>query len=160
GATLAASEVSAPVAAATGFSSRQLWPYVAGVAAFWPTAARSTQPPPTIAIVDSGIDTSRPDFGGRVIGQVTLTSLARNSPRDGRGHGTFVASIAAGASHGHTGAAPNAPLVSIDVINDAGMATTSDVIAAADWIYQNKDAYNIRVANFSLTGSVASSIQY
>ena len=35
----------------------------------------------------------------------------------------------------------------------------SDVIAAADWIYQNKDAYDIRVANFSLTGSVASSVQ-
>src|SRR5439155_7056709 len=35
-----------------------------------------------------------------------------------------------------------------------------DVIAAADWIYQHKDANNIRVANFSLTGSVAASLQY
>jgi hypothetical protein len=34
------------------------------------------------------------------------------------------------------------------------------VIAAADWIYKNKDTYDIRVANFSLTGSVDSSFLY
>jgi serine protease AprX len=35
-------------------------------------------------------------------------------------------------------------------MNDKGKAMTSDVIAAADWIYQHKDQYGIRVANFSL----------
>jgi serine protease AprX len=48
------------------------------------------------------------------------------------------------------GASPTSKLVSLDVMNDQGMALTSDVIAAADWIYQNRNAYNIRVANFSL----------
>ena len=28
-----------------------------------------------------------------------------------------------------------------------------DVIAAAEWIYENKAAYNIRVANFSPTSA-------
>jgi serine protease AprX len=34
-----------------------------------------------------------------------------------------------------------------------GMAMTSDVIAACNWILQNKAAYNIRIANFSLHSS-------
>ncbi len=35
---------------------------------------------------------------------------------------------------------------------------TSDVIAAADWIRQNKDAFNIRVANFSLHSTAPASV--
>src|SRR5438093_478089 len=69
---------------------------------------------PAIAIVDSGVDASRPDFDGRVIKQVTMTSLPGNSPGDGRGHGTFVAGIAAGSASSYTGAAPSAKLVSLD----------------------------------------------
>jgi serine protease AprX len=69
---------------------------------------------------------------------------------DGRGHGTFVASIAAGNAAGYAGAAPNAKLIDLDVMDDNGVGRTSDVIAAAEWIYQNRAAYNIRVANFSL----------
>jgi serine protease AprX len=50
--------------------------------------------------------------------------------------------------------------VSLDVMDDNGMALTSDVIAAADWILQNKATYNIRVANFSLTSTQPASIAY
>ena len=89
-----------------------------------------------------------------------LTSLPDNSAGDGRGHGTFVASIAAGGAAGYAGASPNAKLVSLDVIDDSGMGLTSDVIAAADWILENKARYNIRVANFSLTGSTPSSFRF
>ncbi len=60
-----------------------------------------------------------------------MTKLATNSAGDGRGHGTFVGGIAAGRGDGYAGALPNAPLVSIDVMHDRGMAMTSDVIAAA-----------------------------
>jgi serine protease AprX len=35
-------------------------------------------------------------------------------------------------------------------MNDQGVARTSDVIAACQWILANKSTYNIRVANFSL----------
>jgi len=34
-------------------------------------------------------------------------------------------------------------------MDDQGMARTSDVIAAAQWILRNKDQYDIRVANLS-----------
>jgi serine protease AprX len=116
--------------------------------------------PPAIAIVDSGIDASRPDFAGRVAAAVDLSSLQPNSPGDGFGHGTFVAGVAAGSAPGYSGAAPTAPIVSIDVMNDAGMARTSDVIRAAQWILANKDRYNIGVANFSLHAAGPSSFRY
>jgi serine protease AprX len=45
-------------------------------------------------------------------------------------------------------------------MDDQGMALTSDVIAAADWIYEHKDAAGIRVANFSLHGTLPSSFQF
>ena len=61
-----------------------------------------------------------------------------------------MAGIAAGGADGYTGATPQAPLVSLDVMDDHGVARTSDVIAAAQWILANKDTYNIRIANFSL----------
>jgi serine protease AprX len=141
------------------YTSNQLWPYASGVAKYWQPASVGGLQAPAIAIVDSGVDASASDFGSRVQ-QVTLTQQAGNSPGDGRGHGTFVASIAAGQADGYAGAAPNAPIVSIDVMDDQGVALTSDVVAAADWIYEHKDEAGIRVANFSLNGTVPSSFQF
>jgi serine protease AprX len=132
--------------------STQMWPYASGVALGWGYPLASAPQAPTIAIVDSGIDPNRADFdnGARVLPQVNLASLTPNSPGDGRGHGTFVAAVAAGSGPGFAGAAPNARILPIDVMDDTGKALTSDVIAACQYILQNKSALNIRVANFSL----------
>lgn len=146
------------------YTSTQRWPYASGAAKFWtqlftgnPSSMANV---PTIAVIDSGVDPSSPDLAGRVLKEVNLTSLPNNSPHDGRGHGTFVASIAAGSGTLNTGVAPNAKLVSIDVVDDTGTGMSSDVIAAADWILANKDQYNIRVANFSLHGSQPSTFRF
>ena len=155
---IAAITVDSPVQLAGGLSNKQRWPFVSGVQKFW--AGGTSAATPTIAIVDSGIDAGRADFGGRVVAQVNMTSLAGNSAGDGRGHGTFVAGIAAGSGDGYAGAAPASKLVSIDVMDDQGMAMTRDVIGAADWILANKDKYGIRVANFSLHSSQANSFMY
>jgi serine protease AprX len=136
------------------------WPYVVGAQKYWSTWTGGPAPAATIAIVDSGIEASRGDFGGRVVANVNLSGLSGNSAGDGRGHGTFVAGIAAGEASGRMGVAPRAKLVSIDVMDDQGMARTSDVIAAADWIIANKSKYGIRVANFSLHSSVPSSFMF
>ncbi len=85
-----------------------------------------------------------------MIAQKVITTLLPNSPGDGRGHGTFVASIAAGSAPGRLGASPASPIVDVDVMDDSGQARTSDVIAGAEWIYENRKSLNIRVANFSL----------
>jgi serine protease AprX len=150
------------------FTSKQLWVPNTGIDKLWnaPLAPNSTKTQsdltaPTIAVVDSGVDTSKvADFGGRVIQQVNLSTLPNNSPGDGRGHGTFVAGIAAGQAPGYAGASPKSNIVSLDVIDDTGTARTSDVIAAAQWILANKDKYNIKVANFSLHASNSSSFTH
>jgi serine protease AprX len=162
-------------------TSEQLWPLAQNFDDLWskdavscatdalgllldPTCVASAEvvapTPPAIAIVDSGIDKDRLDFGGRVVAEMVVVSgTGVNSAGDGRGHGTFVAGVAAGSAPGHAGGAPNAPLVSVDVMDDTGMAYVSDVIAGIDWIIANKAAHNIGVANFSL-GAPAASIKY
>ena len=131
---------------ATTSTSSQLWTHETGVNKLWggPQA-------PAIAIVDSGIDRTHPSFGdgSRIVARQVFGTSA-GSALDGRGHGTFVASIAAGDAPGAAGAAPNAKLIDLDVMDDNGVGRTSDVIAAAQWIYDNRIQYNIRVANFSL----------
>ena len=133
-------------------TSKQIWPTASGVRPLWSQPYKPAPKAPTIAIVDSGIDANRSDFdyGARIKANVVMTQLQPNSPGDGRGHGTFVAGIAAGSAPDNAGASPNSDLVMLDVMDDYGMARTSDVIAAAEWIHENKDKHNIRVANFSL----------
>lgn len=144
----------------SGFTSSQLWPYESGVSSNWsgPKAVTPGPNAPAIAVIDSGIDANRADFGNRVLASVNLSTLPNNTtPGDGRGHGTFVAGIAAGGAPGYTGATPQANLVSVDVMDDEGMAKTSDVIAGCQWVLAHKDQYNIKVANLSLHSSTPSS---
>ena len=157
---VAALTLDAPVRATSTFSNVQSWPYHAELPKLWSKAQRAQLRPPTIAIVDSGIDPRRTDFGARVLERVTLTTSPANTAGDGRGHGTFVASIAAGETPYLAGGAPTAPLVSIDVLDDNGAGTVGDVIAAADWILANRARLNIRVANFSLNASYPSTFLY
>jgi len=155
---IAAITTDAQVQLAGSLSNKQRWPFVSGVQKFWANGTSAATP--TIAVIDSGIDAGRADFGGRVVANVTMTALAGNSVGDGRGHGTFVAGIAAGSGDGYAGAAPASKIVSIDVMDDQGMAMTRDVISAADWILANKDKYGIRVANFSLHSSQPNSFMF
>jgi serine protease AprX len=150
-----AAQPKSAAAALTGWSSTQLWPYASTSAQAW---SKDSDPKfaskvPAIAIVDSGIQ-ARSDFGSRIIASVNMSSLPNNSPGDGRGHGTFVAGIAAGELPGMTGANPAANLVNVDVLTDSGMGLTSDIINACQWILNHKDQYNIRVVNLSLNSSI------
>jgi serine protease AprX len=146
------------------FSSGEVWPSAVGVDQLWPylptTGSHVGTGTPTIAFVDSGIEASRADFGNRVLAAVDMTTLSGNSPGDGRGHGTLVAGLAAGSAPNHAGAAPTAGIVSLDVMDDQGMARTSDVIAAAQWILHNRKQYDIRVANFSLHSASPTSFRW
>jgi serine protease AprX len=143
----------------TAISNFQLWPEVSQVSSFYssPPAA------PTIAVVDSGVDATRvADFGARVIAQPNFVSgnAANTRPGDGFGHGTFVAGIAAGQATGYSGAAPAANIISLDVLDDGGAGTESDVISALNWVYNNQSRYNIRVVNLSLLAGTNASFMY
>jgi len=139
-------------------TSKHVWPTASGVRPLWGNQPATGQKMPAIAIIDSGIEKNRPDFdmGARVIAEQVITKLEPNSNGDGRGHGTFVAGIAAGSAANQAGAAPQANIVSLDVMDDSGMARTSDVISAAEWVYEKRNDLNIRVANFSLHSTMPS----
>jgi serine protease AprX len=143
----------------TALSNLQLWPDVTQVSSFYSAAPAA----PAIAVIDSGIDASRAaDFGARVVMQANFVSgnTANARSGDGFGHGTLVAGLAAGQADGYSGAAPGANIVSLDVLDDSGAGTESDVLSACDWIYKNKTKYNIRVANLSLLAGSNASFMY
>ena len=144
--------------AALPITNSQLWPYAVGAPVDW---TKQSPNAPTIAVVDSGVQDNRADFAGHFLGQINITPVsATNSPGDGYGHGTFVSSIAAGNAPLYAGAAPKASILSLDVMDDQGAATVSDVIKAADWILANKAQYNIKVANFSLHAVNKASVMF
>jgi serine protease AprX len=120
----------------------------------------------TVAVIDTGIQTNR-DFSTepgkpftRIVKAVNLNPDATTNG-DLNGHGTHVAGILAGhggASDGlYSGVAPKVELVNLRVTDDFGMAYESDVVAAMQWIYDNKELFNIRVVNLSINSTVTSS---
>lgn len=111
-----------------------------------------------IAILDSGVYGSHESFSDqRVVYQRDFTGEGRTD--DPYGHGTVVASMAAGASVGgnYTGIAPAAKIINLRVLNGQGTGRTSDAIAAIDWCISNKPNYNIRVINLSLGATAVDS---
>ena len=107
----------------------------------------------TVAIIDSGVQPSVDLPASRIRGFVDFVN-GQTQPYDDYGHGTHVANIIAGngASSGgqYVGAAPNANIVALKVLDANGGGATSNVLAGLDWVLENYAAYNIRVVNLSL----------
>lgn len=105
----------------------------------------------TIAVLDTGVDADHPDLKGQVAGQADFTGAG--SPADDNGHGTHVASIAAGTGAGADGArqgiAPGADILSGKVLDSDGRGQTSWVMAGMEWAVQQ----GADVVNLSLGGA-------
>lgn len=113
----------------------------------------------TVAVVDSGL-VDHSDIESRIIATAKFNSDVK-AASDGYGHGTHVAGIIGGdgsrSSGTYIGVAPKVNLVSVKVGDNQGAGSTSDVVAGLQWIYENKNRYNIRVVNLSLNSTVAES---
>ena len=85
--------------------------------------------------------------------ETKIDYLAINRP-DLYGHGTHVASVAAGRGAyqaiDSTGIAPNASVFDVRVLDGSGMGQVSDVLAGIDWVIYHAKEYKIRVMNLSL----------
>jgi len=98
----------------------------------------------TVAVLDSGIDTSHPDLVGAVVGERDFTGGTTGTD-DFAGHGTHVASTITGAGK-YTGVAPDAVLLNGKVLDDSGYGEMSWVISGMEWAA----ASGVDVVNMSL----------
>jgi serine protease AprX len=115
-----------------------------------------------VAVIDTGIAGSLPDFrgdGGSRVRAAVVTNPRATSAEDGYGHGTHVAGVIAGdAGDGqHVGVAPGASLISVKVSDDHGATSVLDVIYGLQFVIQHETELGIRVVNLSLSSSVAES---
>jgi subtilisin family serine protease len=116
----------------------------------------------TIALVDTGVDTTHRDLSGVVIDEACFCLDASGAPccpdgssmqvgtgsaQDDNGHGTHLAGIIAG--HGKTkGLAPKAHIVSIKIASSTGSTSVWSMLAALDWLATSRP--NVQVVNMSL----------
>ncbi len=106
----------------------------------------------TVYVLDTGINYSHVDFGGRAVPGFDAFSDGRNGD-DCDGHGTHVAGTIGGTQWG---VAKDVELVSIRVLDCRGSGTVSGVIAGVDWVTAN--ASGPSVANMSLGGGASAAL--
>jgi subtilisin family serine protease len=101
-------------------------------------------------VIDTGIYTSHTQFGGRA---ANVYDAFGGNGQDCNGHGTHVAGTIGGATYG---VAKSARLRGLRVLNCSGSGSTSGIIAAVDWLRNNR--INPAVANMSLGGGYSSAL--
>ncbi|WP_394431050.1 S8 family peptidase [Streptomyces sp. SGAir0957] len=104
-----------------------------------------------IAVLDSGVDATHPDLKDQVVAARNFSTAADATDR--LGHGTHVASIAAGtgAKSGgrYKGVAPGARILSGKVLDDDGFGDDSGILAGMEWAA----AQGADIVNLSLGGT-------
>lgn len=107
-----------------------------------------------VYVVDTGILTTHPDFGGRAVSG-TDTVDGDTDATDCNGHGTHVSGTIGGSSYG---LAKQADLIGVRVLDCNGSGATSGVVAGLDWIVGNHRAGQPAVANMSLGGGASTAL--
>ncbi|RLG14916.1 MAG: hypothetical protein DRN71_02415, partial [Candidatus Nanohalarchaeota archaeon] len=119
----------------------------------------------TVCVLDTGIDSTHPDFSGRIVDQYCYCNITDygdggccpnnqaedTDANDDHGHGTHVEGIAA-ASGGIYGVAKGANIIAIKVANASGWANDADIVSGIDWCIDNATKYNISVISLSMGG--------
>ncbi|MGW5739569.1 MULTISPECIES: S8 family peptidase [Streptomyces] len=103
-----------------------------------------------VAVLDTGVDATHADLKDQVVGEKNFTRAA--DAKDRYGHGTHVASIAAGtgAKSGgkFKGVAPGAKLLNGKVLDDTGYGDDSGILAGMEWAAEQ----GADIVNLSLGG--------
>ncbi|GHG72463.1 hypothetical protein GCM10017788_35000 [Amycolatopsis acidiphila] len=103
-------------------------------------------------IIDTGINLTHSDFGGRAKSGYDYVDNDSNAT-DCNGHGTHVAGTVGGSAYG---LAKGVQLTAVRVLDCSGSGSLTGVIAGINWVAQN--AVKPAVANMSLGGGASSSI--
>jgi subtilisin family serine protease len=103
-----------------------------------------------IAVLDTGVDTTHPDLKDQVVAEKNFSTAP--DATDKYGHGTHVASIAAGtgakSAGKYKGVAPGAQVLNGKVLDDNGYGDDSGILAGMDWAAEQ----GADVVNLSLGG--------
>lgn len=158
----------APMYAST-INTRQLlntYNFAVNAPDLWNPPASATGRGVAVAVIDSGVNPVA-DLAGRIVARVHIDNNDgepdddKDDATDNNGHGSHVAGIIAGngalSGGQYIGIAPEAQIVDVNVTDELGQTSVSAVIDAIQWVVANKDRYNIRVLNLSLTSAVAES---
>ncbi|MCB9177552.1 MAG: S8 family serine peptidase [Caldilineae bacterium] len=122
-----------------------------------------------VAVLDTGIDNSHPDFENAIVDQYCFSSGTNScvsesgrgvakgpNAQDEQGHGTGVSGIVLGRGKvAPVGVAPEANLIAVRVFRDTGGAPTNDIVDGLNFVVANQAKHNIRAANMSLGGGAA-----
>ena len=108
----------------------------------------------TVVVLDTGVDYTHAEFGSctapGVPASCSVVYAADIAPDDGAldsiGHGSEVAAVV-------MAVAPGTKIAALDVFDDSGSASGSDVIAGINWAIANRTSYNIVAINMSLGDS-------
>lgn len=112
-----------------------------------------------IVLLDTGIESAHPFFGGRVALEACFTTRCPNGQTSMVGpgaaspvhwHGTHTAGIAAGSNSSIRGIAPSAKIIAVNVFALDGSASDADLIRALQWVDSISVDYNIVAVNMSL----------
>jgi subtilisin len=135
----------------------------------------------TVAVLDSGVDSSHPFLSGKVVdeacyslgsdcpdGSTSQTGAGAAAPCDyaeGCDHGTHVAGIVAGSSSGFSGVARNAGIMAIQITSKftgwkcdnapsdpCNLAYDSDQIAGLERVYELRNVHDFSSVNVSFGG--------
>ncbi|WP_182377391.1 S8 family peptidase [Nocardioides sp. WS12] len=107
-----------------------------------------------VYVVDTGILTTHPDFGGRAVHGTDAIDGDSNAT-DCNGHGTHVSGTIGGNAYG---LAKQTKLIGVRVLDCNGSGATSAVIAGLDWVVANHQAGKSAVANMSLGGGASTTL--
>jgi len=105
----------------------------------------------TVAVVDTGVDSTHPDLSGKVVAGYNFVANSTNTTDD-QSHGTFVSSIIAANSNNGAGIAGvcwACKIMPVKVLDSTGSGSSYNVAAGIDWAV----AHGAQVINLSLGAS-------
>ncbi|ATY58476.1 ase T precursor [Cordyceps militaris] len=108
-----------------------------------------------VYVIDTGIDDSHPDFGGRAL---QVKSFVDGEPADGHGHGTHCAGTIASNTYG---VAKKTKVYGVKVLDNNGSGSWSNVIAGMDFVVNDsreRDCPGGTLASMSLGGGYSAAI--
>eukprot|EP00731_Ephydatia_muelleri_P006084 Em0003g332a len=107
-----------------------------------------------VYVIDTGIQTSHPDFGGRAIWGIDYVD--NPSPKtDLNGHGTHCAGTVMSNTYG---VAKKATAIAVRVLDENGSGTTAGVISGINWVAGQHSSGKKTVGSMSLGGGKSTSL--